>query len=81
MATDMTITESDGRITWPDGTQFLNTTANPCCGSPYPVALLPGNVRHCGGCGVRLSGMRTTARCWCAKAATGSCGCCCPEHD
>ncbi len=77
--TDTTITETDGRITWPDGTQFIGTS--PCCGNPHPRALLPGNVNHCGGCGERLSGLRTVARCWCRKAATGTCGCCCPEHD
>lgn len=81
MATDTTITETDGRIDWPDGTAFTHERGNPCCGTGYPLALLPDGTNHCGGCGDRLSGMRTTARCWCRKAATGSCGCCCPEHD
>lgn len=43
------IQSTDGVVAWPDGTEFVNVT-NRCCGSPYPIAVLPSGAEHCAGC-------------------------------
>lgn len=49
LADDAVPTEVDGVVSWPDDTEFANVRNN-CCGSPYPIAVLPSGAEFCTGC-------------------------------